>query len=112
MMFTCRIREAVRVPGVLAAGVSSLQWQLHNVRERPVTDLVGGGDFHQVDIPRLQLLQQGHCMASCKQKQKHPTRIRNTENGNRCITYMYTSHYIVDEQLTLWGKSAFGIFSG
>lgn len=80
-MLTCCMWEAVRVPGVLAAvGVSTLQCQLHNVRERPITELVGGRDFHQVDIPRLQLLQQGHCVASCKQKQKHTARIRNTEN--------------------------------
>lgn len=81
MMFTCCIWEAVGVPGVLAAVVvSTPQCQLHNVRERPVTHLVGGRDFHQVDIPRLQLLQQGHCVASCKQKEKHIARIRHTEH--------------------------------
>lgn len=82
-MLTCCIRDPVRVPGVLAAvSDSTLRCQLHGVRERSVTDLVGGRDFHQVDIPRLQLLQQGHRMGSCKQKQKH-TRIRNTENRYR-----------------------------
>lgn len=81
MMLTCCIQELVRVPGVLAAvGVPTLRQQLHGVRERPVTDLVGGRDFHQVDVPRLQLLQQGHCMGPCKWKQKQTTRIRNTEN--------------------------------
>lgn len=82
LVFTCciGIGEAFRVPGVLAAvGVSMLQWQLHSVRERPVTDQVGGRDFHQVDVPCLQLLQQGHRVASCKQKQKHTAMIRNKE---------------------------------
>ena len=47
MMLTCCIWEAVRVSGVLAAvGISTRRHQLHNVRERPVTDLVGGRDFH------------------------------------------------------------------
>lgn len=72
------------MPGVLAAvGVSTLQYQLHNVRERPVTDMVGGRDFEQVDITRLQFLQQGHCMTSCKQKQKNTAglEIQTIDNG-------------------------------
>lgn len=57
------------MPGVLAAvGVSSPQCQLHHVREGPVANLIGGSDLHQVDVPWLQLLQQGHRMASCKQQ--------------------------------------------
>lgn len=68
IMPTCRIQDFVRVPGVLAAvGVPPLRHQLHGAGERSVTNLVGSRDFHQVDIPRLQLLQQGHCVGSCKQ---------------------------------------------
>lgn len=64
-MLTCCIREAVRVSGVLAAvGVSPFGWQLHNIRERSVTYTVGRAHLHEVDGPRLQLLQQGHGMNS------------------------------------------------
>lgn len=71
-MCTCCIGEVFRVPGVFAAVfVSILQSQLHDLRERPVTHLVGGRYFHQVDVPRLQLLQQRHCVAPCKQKQNY-----------------------------------------
>lgn len=79
LMLTCCVGEAVGVPGVLAAvGVSTLQSQLHGGREGPVPDLVGGRDLHQVDVPRLQLLQQGHGMASCQEV--HTAKIRNTAN--------------------------------
>lgn len=58
------------MPGVLAAVVvSPLQRQLHDVGERPLPDLVGGRYFHQVNVPGLQLLQQGHRVGPCEQKQ-------------------------------------------
>lgn len=70
MLLTCCVRGAVRVPGVLASvGVSSPHCHLHNVREGPIANLIGGRDLHQVHVPWLQLLQQGHCMASWKRQQ-------------------------------------------
>lgn len=93
IMLTCCVWDSVRVPGVLAAvSDSTFRCQLHSVGERPVTDLVGGRDFHQVDIPRLQLLQQGHRMGSCKQKQKH-TRITNTENRHKGPNFLLINIY-------------------
>lgn len=57
MLITCCVWKAVRVPGVLAAvGISTLQCQLHNVREWPITNLVGGRYLQQIEIPGLQLL--------------------------------------------------------
>lgn len=57
MLLTCCIWEGVRVPGVLAAvDMSMLQSQFHSVRERSVTNPVGGAQLHQVDIPWLQPL--------------------------------------------------------
>lgn len=62
-MITCPVWVAVRVT-VGAVVVSSLQRQLHDVGERTITNLVGGRNLHQVDVPWLQLLQQGHSVDS------------------------------------------------
>lgn len=85
---TCCIRDPVRMPGVLAAvvGASTLRRQLHGVGERSVADLVGGRDFHQVDAPGLQLLQQGHRMGPWKEERKHTTRIRTAKSQCRCTS--------------------------
>lgn len=65
---TCCLRTGVS--GVLAAvAVSPLGCQFHDGRERTVTDPVSSRDFHQVDAPRLQLLQESHRMGPWRRKQ-------------------------------------------
>lgn len=58
------------VSGVLATvAVSTLGRQFHHLRERAVADLVGGGDFHHVDAPGLQLFQESHRVGPCGREQ-------------------------------------------
>lgn len=65
---TCCIRTGVS--GVLATvGVSPLGCQFHDLREGAVTHLVSSRDFHQVDAPGLQLLQESHRMGPWRRKQ-------------------------------------------
>lgn len=61
LCFTYGVRVGVRMSGILVAvWAATLGQQLHSVGERTVADLVGRRDFHKVDVPRLQLLQQSH----------------------------------------------------
>lgn len=68
-LLTCGMRGAVGASGALArGGAFGLDSQLYSAGERPVTHLIGGRHFHQVDVPWLQVLQQSHSDAPCKRK--------------------------------------------
>lgn len=91
--FTFCVRDGVGMPGVLVAvWAPALGHQLHGVGERTVADLVGRRDFHQVDVPGLQLLQQSHGVCPCGhiQTTRHGIRYRKYKEKNVLLCWRAT----------------------
>lgn len=66
-VLTCGMRGAMWASRDLAGGGSvCLHSQFYSTGEGPITHLIGGRHFHQVDVPWLQILQQSHSDAPCK----------------------------------------------
>lgn len=65
MVLTCGVCVATREPGIVTRGQICQDLQLHSQRERTIAHVVGGRNFHKVNLTRLQFLQQGHGDGSC-----------------------------------------------